>query len=62
MTAAAGIVGTSWMLMAAGNPESYSRKVSNGREASNIQQGCQQQQQELTTKAWQQSYGQQQRH
>jgi hypothetical protein len=39
MTAAAETIGTSWMLTAAGPPESDSRKVSNSREDSNIQQG-----------------------
>jgi hypothetical protein len=44
MTAAAGTIETSWMSTAAGPPESDRRKVSNNSEASNIQQGCQQQQ------------------
>jgi hypothetical protein len=53
MTAAAGIIGTSWMSTAVGPPESDSRKVGimtiTSREDNNIRQGHQQQQQELTT-------------
>jgi hypothetical protein len=50
MTAAAGTIGTSWMSTAAGPPELDSKKFSNSREDSNIQQGHLQQQQELTTR------------
>ncbi len=51
MAAAAGTLGKSWMKTGAGGlPESDSRKVSNRRDTSNFWQGCQQQQQELTTR------------
>jgi len=45
MTAAEGTIGTSWMSSAVGTPEQEvgSRKVSNSREDSNIQQRHQQQ-------------------
>jgi hypothetical protein len=51
MTAAEGIIGTSWMSTAVGPPESDSRKVGiiTSIEDNNIRQGHQQQQQELTT-------------
>ncbi len=48
MTAVAGTIGTSWMSTAAGSPES-DRKVRNIIADRNIQQGHQQQQQELAT-------------
>jgi hypothetical protein len=50
MTATAGTIGTLWMSTASGLPESDSRKVRNIGKYSNIQQGHQQQQQELTTR------------
>jgi hypothetical protein len=51
MTAAAGIIGTSWMSTAVGPPELDRRKVGiiTSREDNNIRRGHQQQQQELTT-------------
>jgi hypothetical protein len=47
---AAGTLETSWMSTAAGPPEFDSRTVSNVREDIDIQQGHQQQQQELKTR------------
>jgi hypothetical protein len=47
---APGTIGTSWMSTAAGPPELDIRTVSNIGEDSDIQQGYQQQQQQLTTR------------